>query len=355
MIADYTDPVYARLATESRKQILQDSDLRQHLYQQGMSFICDGYASRFTKIFEVTLDRARSVAAPGNIVEMSTRDEVFQRIHGPHSQPRRECDLDGQSKWNKGYCNLEAAFIDAEACIKVYYHRCLESSSISFRCGSAVEQIVTSKGRAEGVLLADGNMVAAETVIVAAGAWSNKLVYLGTRLSPIGHEVAWIKVTTEEAKRWHSMSITTNLSTGLNMFPPYKGEVKILRRSPGYVNMVTIPHPEQEFKSLRICHPRTIVTNPTDVIPAEAEAAMRQNLREIMPDLADRAFDRTKICWYATTHPIYSCSKYSSFAGSAQLQQAISSLHPILQSEAFTLQRVVLPTLGNSCLPSVTL
>ena len=105
-------------------------------------------------------------------------------------------------------------------------------------------------------------------------------------------------MTPQEEDRWKNMSITTNLSTGLNMFPPYKGEIKILRRSPGYINTVRVRHPENDSKTIEISYPRTIVTNPTDVIPLDAEVAMRENLREIMPALADRPFDRTKICWY---------------------------------------------------------
>lgn len=88
------------------------------------------------------------------------------------------------------------------------------------------------------------------------------------------------KVTPEEEKRWRAMAITTNLSTGLNMFPPYRGEIKLLRRSPGYKNTVQIKHPEDSSKMIQISYPRTIVNNPTDVIPLEAEKAMRENLKE---------------------------------------------------------------------------
>lgn len=257
-----------------------------------MTFVCNGQPSRFTDIWKSQLDRSKS-SNPDNIVELSNRDAVFQRIHGETSQP----PLIKNSQWNTAYCNLEDAFIDAEESIRVYYHRCLRTPSISFRCGSAVANIDVVKNEARGVILNDGSAIGADLVVVAAGAWSNKLVYLGDRLKPIGHEVAWIKVTPEEEALWKNMSITTNMSTGLNLFPPYRGEVKILRRSPGYKNTVTVAHPEDPDQNLEICYPRTLVTNPTDVIPADAEAAMRENLREIMPPLADRPFDRTKICW----------------------------------------------------------
>jgi sarcosine oxidase/L-pipecolate oxidase len=293
---DYDDPIYARLAREAQQKIQQDPELNRHYFQQGMTFVCDGRPSRFTEIWETTLDRAKTLSGTKNVVQLPTREQVYRRIHGDQSQPVPESELEDETQWNQAYCNLGAAFVDARECVRVYHDRC-KKSSIQFRCGSAVDHIVVRENRARGVVLEDGTTLTADLVVVAAGAWSNKLVYLGSRLEPVGHEVAWIKVTADEESRWKNMSITTNLSTGLNMFPPYRGEIKILRRSPGYKNTVAVPHPEDPARSIQISYPRTIVGNPTDVIPADAEAAMQANLREIMPELAGRPFDRTKICW----------------------------------------------------------
>lgn len=165
---------------------------------------------------------------------MPSREAVFQSIHGSKSQPRPVSELGGKSNWNKAYCNLGAAFIDARECIRAYYNRCLTVPNINFRCGTPVDRLRLVNGHAKGVVMEDVNTITADQVIVAAGAWSNKLVDLGRRINAIGHEVVWFKVTPEEEARWKKMSITTNESTGLNIFPPYKGEVKVLRRSPGY-------------------------------------------------------------------------------------------------------------------------
>ena len=263
-----------------------------------MTFACDGEPSRFTDVWKTQHELSKSLHEPNEIVDMPSREDVFKRIHGADAKlPAPDTLIGGKSRWNIGYCNLSDSFIDAKACIQVYYDRCLAQPSINFRCGSAVGRIILEDGVSKGVLLEDGSTVKAELVVVAAGAWSNKLVYLERRINPIAHEVAWIKVTPEEAEQWKNMSITTNFSTGLNMFPPYNGEIKILRRSPGYVNTIQVPHPEHSSKKITISYPRTIVTNPTDVIPLDAEKEMRQNLREIMPPLADRPFDRTKLCW----------------------------------------------------------
>ncbi|KAI1773773.1 putative fructosyl amino acid oxidasesarcosine oxidase [Hypoxylon cercidicola] len=300
--ADYADPIYAKLAKQAQSILRDDPDLSKHMFQQGMTFACDGQPSRFTDLWKALRALAESLHDPKDLVAMPNRESVFQRIHGKDAQPPAADTLPGgKSRWNTAYCNLDDAFIDAEASIKIYYERCLTKPSISFECGSPVERIRIEESVSKGIVLENGKEIRAELVLVAAGAWSGRLINLEQRIYPIGHEVAWIKVTPEEEQRWKHMSITTNLSTGLNMFPPYNSEIKILRRSPGYKNTIQVPDPEDRSKTLEISYPRTIVSNPTDVIPLDAEKAMRENLREIMPPLADRPFDRTKICWINTT------------------------------------------------------
>lgn len=289
-LSDYADPVYQRLAEVAQEQIMRDPELQPWTFQQGMTYVCNGRPSRYTDIWKAQLEKARS---RNGFRESPSQRDVFQQIHGEGI----ELPSSGQSEWNVSYSNMLAAFIDAEESIRVYYQRCLRQPSITFRCGVAVRDIAITQGRASGVVLEDGSQLDAGLVIVAAGAWSNKLVSLGQRVHPIGHEVVWFKVTPDEEARWKNMSITTNLSTGLNIFPPYRGEVKVLRRSPGYTNTISIPDPELPSKKIRISYPRTMVDEPSDVIPLDAEVAIRKNLREIMPPLADRPFDRTKICW----------------------------------------------------------
>lgn len=295
---DYKDPIYAKLAKKSQSMIRNDPELNRWMFQQGMTFACDGAADRFTDLWKAQKKLAESLHEPRDLVHMNDRESVFQRLHGPGAEPVPEHRLPGgKSRWNMAYCNLKDAFIDAERCIEVYYNRCLTKPSIMFRCGSPVERIHIQRGMAKGVILENGDSLQADVVLVAAGAWSGRLIDLEQRIYPIGHEVAWIKLTSGEERRWKNNSITTNLSTGLNMFPPYNGEIKLLRRSPGYKNTIRVPNPEDRSKTMEISYPRTIVSNPSDVIPLDAENAIRENLREIMPTLADRPFDRTKICW----------------------------------------------------------
>lgn len=333
--------------------IENDPDLRPHYHKQGMTYVCDGEPSRFTDGWQIMFRCAKRDYDRSTIVEMPTRAAVFRSIHGRDAQPRSLSELGGKSSWNMAYCNLGAAFIDAREDIRAYYHRALAVPQIKFRCGTPVDQIQLVNGRAKGVVMEDGTTVTADQVIVAAGAWSNKLVDLEGRQTSIGHEVVWFKVTPEEEARWKGMSITTNESTGLNIFPPYKGEVKVLRRSPGYQNTITVSYPENPSRKVDISYPRTTVGHPTDVIPEDAEKAIRRDLREIMPPLAERPFDRTKICWYVCTGS-HVWPLTDEKTGSAPLRRPTSSSRLILKSRASTSQQAARRMRGSSCRSLVT-
>lgn len=295
--ADYGDPIYARLAADAQKKLEEDSDLRPFYFQQGMTFVYNGEPGRFRSIWEKGLNNMKNTQSSSSLVEMPTYTDVFSRIHGSGSKPISDSLLGRPRQWIMGYCNLDDAFIDAKESINVYYERCRAHKNIKFICGTSVRNIEIEAGLATGVVLEDGRVLRANITLVAAGAWSNKLVYLEDLAYSSAIEVAWIKLTDEEVQKWRHMSITTNLSTGFNIFPPHNGEMKMLRRSPGYCNTVSVPHPEDTTRNISISYPRTTSTHPTDVIPLEAELALRDNLKELMPSLKDRPFDRTKLCW----------------------------------------------------------
>lgn len=285
------------MAEEAQLKIENDPELSKYYFKQGMSFVTDGEAGPIMNIWKNGIENIKKSGKEAAMVEMDSPEAVFRRIHGEHAELVPPESLQGARKWNRGYCNMNDAFIDARESIRVYYERCLAQPSITFQCGCPVERLLTSGGRATGVSLEDGRKLKADLILVAAGAWSNKLVFLEGFTKSSAIEVAWLKLTEEEVKRWKNMSITTNLSTGFNIFPPHNGEIKCLRRSAGYRNTVSIPHPEDPSSTIETSLPRTLASHPTDFIPADAEAALRENLRELMPQLSERKFDRTKLCW----------------------------------------------------------
>ncbi|KAG7823438.1 hypothetical protein KL909_002835 [Ogataea angusta] len=297
---DYKDPIYAELARESMDIITKDPDVSPFFHQCGMSFVYDGGNDKWADIWingKVAAEKANE-GYPDRMRYYNSPQEVYKSIHGVDSKPVAK-----GTRWNKGYTNYLNGFIDAEKSMKAYYERAKTFDSVSF-IFKEVDSIVYGPGsrKARGVKLVDGSIVATDLVIVAAGAWSCKLVNLDGICKSSAIEVAWYKVTKEEEEQWNKMAITTNLSTGINLFPPYNGEIKCLRRSPGYKNTLQVPNPDPtKQEPVKISYPRTVVDHPTDWIPQDAEDVLRDNLAEIMPALAQRPFDRTKLCWLTQT------------------------------------------------------
>lgn len=55
---------------------------------------------------------------------------------------------------------------------------------------------------------------------------------------------------------------------------------------------------EDPTQTYRTSYPVTALDDPHQSMPVVIEAAIREELREIFPTLADRPLAKTKICWY---------------------------------------------------------
>ncbi|ODQ58092.1 hypothetical protein WICANDRAFT_56698 [Wickerhamomyces anomalus NRRL Y-366-8] len=303
---DYNDEIYEKLSYEAMQLIKADPEISQFFHESGMSVIYDGKDDRWAKMYDGDIKSAQRILKnePEKLVEFNDSTAVFKSIHGSENEPESLTKLGRKTWWNKGYCNKANGFIDAARAIEAYYKRAKTFPNIKFTF-NPVEKIIfeDNTNRACGVQLQDGSMFFSKLVIVAAGAWSAKLVDLEGICFSSAIEVAWYKLSKKEEEQWKDMAITTNLSTGINIFPPYNGEIKILRRSAGYKNTIEIPHPDptKAGSKIKISHPRTILTNKNDYIPEEAEIALRENMKEILPSLYNRPFDRTKLCWLTQT------------------------------------------------------
>ncbi|KAH9902019.1 putative fructosyl amino acid oxidasesarcosine oxidase [Xylariomycetidae sp. FL2044] len=299
--ADYHDEVYSELALESQRLIKADPDLSQHYYRSGMIYAHAGAEAHGSKVWTKEFDAAQRLqqariekgefAAEGYLKHLPTHDAVFKRVNGEEHMPHA-----GKKFWNEGYLNEDVAFVNAEECIRVYYHKCRAQANTQFKFGQPVQRLIIENGTAKGVKLTDGTAIRADLVILAAGPWSNTLLDLRDQITSTGHEVAWLKLSPELAERYKNMPITTNFTTGFNIFPPLNGELKCLRRSPGYTNSRASQDP--------LSGNRYEASAPPDApsaIPKEAAAELRANLAELFPPLASQPFDRTKLCWFTNT------------------------------------------------------
>jgi sarcosine oxidase/L-pipecolate oxidase len=211
-----------------------------------------------------------------------------------------------------GYCNWSSGWADAEAVVGFALRRVKEEGKgrVEIKTGARAERLLFDRqGRCEGVRTSEGEFRADQTIL-AAGAWSGTLIDLRGRAVATGHPLAYIEISDEEQENMGSRPTIMNMSRGMFVIPPRKRELKIARHGFGYRNLKNVPA-TWKFRRSDMSngtgtngHEEEIEVSVPEVdvrIPREAEIACREALREVIPEMADREFARTRICWYFDT------------------------------------------------------
>ncbi|OTB00930.1 hypothetical protein M426DRAFT_323919 [Hypoxylon sp. CI-4A] len=209
-----------------------------------------------------------------------------------------------------GYLNEASGWADAEASMKWYYDRVVATGRITFINGKA-ESLETDDEakRVTGARLKDGRTLSADLVIAAAGAWTPTLIDLSQQAVATGQILGYIDLTEEEQKKLENIPVMLNLSTGLFVIPPRDRVLKVARHAFGYLN----PKPLEKAplgvsgsskpSPKLVSQPHTHLDDASLRIPSEGEKALRSALRKIKdwPELQERPFARTRLCWYTDT------------------------------------------------------
>src|SRR6266516_3876240 len=95
------------------------------------------------------------------------------------------------------------------------------------------------------------------------------------------------------------MSAILNLSSGLFINPPAEGILKVARHGFGYRNPTVVERVTGEKVTISL--PLREYENPDMQVPKGGVEACRKALREIIPELGNRPFERTRVCWYNDT------------------------------------------------------
>jgi len=266
--ADYADATYARLADQAQEVWRSDPELKQHYHESGLLlFAKEGHEYVHTSYANVCgTDAVRWL--PSNEVNKLTGREGME-----------------------GYLNTRSGWCNAEAAMKVIYTRARKRPNIRME-SAQVESMLISASVVHGVVTKDGRRVYADTVVLAAGAWSPSLVSLSSHITATGQVLAYFSISPEQQKKMRKQPVMLNLSSGWFVFPPSgDGEVKVARHAYGYINS----------RNGHVSIPCTTWDIPNQDIPREGHEALREGLREVYPELADLPFTKTRICWYSDT------------------------------------------------------
>ncbi|EXJ91986.1 hypothetical protein A1O3_00536 [Capronia epimyces CBS 606.96] len=297
--SDYNEPLYARLGVEAI-EAWQTSELFQGLYHvPGWVLSAKQLSVPFVR---GSVETSAALGVRG--IEELTPDQVRRRF------PMVTGTLDG---WNINVWNPTAGWANSGEALN-RMARAAQDKGVEFISGDAGfcrrlimsstnpkhaeedgqrEQL--SQSRCTGVITHDGTTHLADVVVVAAGAWTPSLVDVQAQLTAKGHAVAHIQLSRAERQRYADMPILDNLELGY-FFPPGADGVFKMAHSQFVTNTRRDPH-----SGIRTSIPHTFLAHPADDLPLEIEATMRTNLRRVLPDLADRPFSYTRLCWDADT------------------------------------------------------
>lgn len=275
---EYPEPLYARLATEAQQRWSDPDGLFAGLFHQTGWIL--GASAQSMPFIDGSIRTAEKLGIPPP-ARLATTDEIHRRW------PALAGDFAGWSSfWSEtgAWVNAGQALArmaDAAARAGVHY--------VSGPAGH-VTQLLFDEATAAciGVRCADGSCAFADHIVLAAGAASPGLLDLQGQIVAKGHTVGHIHLTPAEVQKYKDIPMVDHLEGGL-IFPPQEdGIMKVAT-----IHFVTNYAPAHPSVSL----PRYRSDNPTDGVPKLIEDKVRNFVRDVIPELADRTWDETRICW----------------------------------------------------------
>ncbi|KAK0617129.1 putative fructosyl amino acid protein [Immersiella caudata] len=313
--ADYADKAYAALGAEAqlqwRKQAKPtDLGAQGRYHESGLLLVADPGPVRIpgeivAKSDMTGMDYVRSSWA--NVLSLAADNpDLAGRIRElPDVDAIRERLGTGGSSGSWGYINEGSGWADATASTKWLFDKVKATGRVTFVSGT-VASLEHSGATVTGAKLSDGRILSAELVVLATGAWTGGLVDLSGQATATGQVLGYLDLTEAEQQLLNDMPVILNLTNGLFIIPPRNRVLKIARHSYGYLNPAVPPTarlPSTSPASQPISYPLTHLSDPSLSIPQEGADDLRRALREMvpLPGLADRAFTKTRICWYSDT------------------------------------------------------
>ncbi|KAL2870921.1 NAD(P)/FAD-dependent oxidoreductase [Aspergillus lucknowensis] len=202
----------------------------------------------------------------------------------------------------EGFYNNAAGWADAGVAIANLRDRCI-SAGVSFITGARGHVSSLEHGSDGKTITAlrtiDGSTITGDRFILATGAWTATLVPAWNSMVATAQIVGFVRLTPAEIAALRDLPIIFNLSTGFFSFPPHEqsGYLKVACHSFGYTLSST-----KSMDSVSISSPPTkAIPARANFIPGEGQERLLAGLRDVLPDLARRGFEKTCLCWYNET------------------------------------------------------
>ncbi|TFK74011.1 FAD dependent oxidoreductase [Pluteus cervinus] len=221
------------------------------------------------------------------------------RIGSSHVRGSLDNNVDGGTvSVNSGYLNHDGGWANAGKGLNLLTNRVVDLGGKLFPGCNVVDLVIGQRNEEEqpkivGVKCADGAVFNAAVVIIATGSWTPS-AFPGLELNKCclatGQCIGMIQLTASEAELYKACPVVLDFRSGFYIFPPNEENVvKMAIHSKGYTHTIGA-----------VSTPRTVTSDPQGGlrIPKVALKALRNNLRELYPDLAGKPFISTRLCWY---------------------------------------------------------
>ncbi|KAF9870563.1 fructosyl amino acid [Colletotrichum karsti] len=286
---DYADPVYGQMARESYEG--WNTQYSDHYHESGFVMLADRKGNSY-------LDGAKEVAAKSGLKLINYDDaKDIQKEY-----PSAKADFSGL----QACINPKGGWADAKGAIAQMASECSQLG-VHFIAGArgTVTSLKMEQGRVVGVNVVEGPPVLGEQVILATGAWTNRLIPITHASSASGQPVGFIQLTEEEAERLKDMPVMINFQTGVFVFPPTKGKnpiLKFARHGYGYATEVRVGESGAGASERVISAPKRDGSNASSgYLPDDADEGLRDGVRQLAPEFASRGWINRRLCWYSDT------------------------------------------------------
>lgn len=230
----------------------------------------------------------------------------------------------GGSYGSKGYVNCTSGWADASGAMEALREHVLVlglahggfhwiNGTVSTLTFSSPQQVA----RVTGARLASGHQLTADLTVLAAGAWSGKLLDLRGRVQATAQTMAYVQLEPQKVREWARTPVLIHYTSGFFMIPPTPdGILKIGCHAHGWLNEIQIPHPEplamqaadesgHDSRMEPFIHTSLPATDFVTLPPSSIDP-LRNFLAACVPSLAPRLtrstlFTATRVCWYADT------------------------------------------------------
>ncbi|KAK6074456.1 fructosyl amino acid [Seiridium cupressi] len=286
---DYADPFYGKMAREAYEGWV--GEYRNYYHHSGFVMLANQRGNSY-----IEKSKEVSEAVGSELEEFEDGNEV-RRIYP---------NIPANSGGLKAYHNPQGGWADAATSIQHMSFECTRRG-VAFVTGSrgTVLSLKYTGKRVVGVNVAEGEPILAAQIILATGAWSNTLIPITDAMSASGQPVGFIQLTRKEAEELKDIPVIINLSTGVFCFPPtpQSNILKIARHGYGWATQMEGGKDKSGTSQTKIVSAPKRDGNNVDAsyLPDDAEEALREGLRQLLPQFANHSWMNRRLCWYSDT------------------------------------------------------